>query len=77
MAVFFCLLVALTVQLSIRANQRAMEKKLIASQAELQKQLEDTQRNIDYYQTQKFIEEYALRELGYGRDGAKIFSQGK
>jgi len=77
MVVFFCLLVTLTVQLAIRANQKSMEKKLKATQAALQQQIDDTQTNIDYYQTQKFIDEYALKELGYGRDGAQIYSQGK
>ena len=74
-AMFFCLLVTLTVQLSVRANQRAMERKLKATQAELQRQIDDEKTNIDYYQTQKFIEEYILKELGYGRDGS-IIKQG-
>ena len=72
MAVFFCLLVTLTVQLAIRGNQRKMENSLRARQTELLQQIEDSERNLDYISSQKFVDEYALKELGYGKDGAVI-----
>ena len=73
MAVFFCLVVVLIVQLSVRSNQNAMEKSLLATQAELQRQLDMEDILSEYYLSSQFIEEFALKVLGYGRDGAKIF----
>ena len=73
MFTFFCLLLTLTVQLAIMANQRAMERSLKTQREILQQQLVAENQKIDYYQSSQFIDEYALRELGYGRDGAKIF----
>ena len=73
MAVFFCLLLTLTIQLSVMANQRRLERSLKASQARLESQIKDTGKSIDYYNSDKFIDEYALREFGYGREGSKIF----
>ena len=74
MAVFFCLLLTLVVQLSIMGNQRRLERSLKATQSQLQQQLHNTEADILYYLSDRFIDEYALRELGYGRDGAKIFN---
>jgi hypothetical protein len=72
-SLFFCLTVILAVQLAVRGNQRTLESSLRATQSELQKQIENNEYLQDYYMSQKFIEEYALKVLGYGRNGAKIF----
>ena len=76
MFIFFCLILALGVQLAIVANQSAMKKSLAAQQQALEQQLVEGQQKIDYYQSSQFIDEYALQQLGYGRDGAKIFQNG-
>ena len=71
-----CLIVTLGVQLAIMANQNAMKRSLNIQRQELQNQLSLEEQKITYYQSSQFIDEYALRELGYGRDGAKIFQNG-
>jgi len=73
MAVFFCLLLTLVVQLAIRANQKNMENSLLNTQAYLQEQLKSGDKMIDFINSPKFIEEYALRELGWGKPGSGIF----
>jgi len=74
MVVFFSLCLTLVVQLSIMANQRSMEASLAATHKQLQAQLGAGAEMIDYFDSQKFIDEYILRHIGYGRDGAQIFS---
>jgi len=75
MVIFFSLVLTLTVQLAIRGNQRAMEKQLMATQIQLQQQLKDEEILKLYYLSQKYVDEIALKELGYGRNGAKIFNR--
>ena len=72
MALFFCLVLVLAVQLAVRGNQRSMEKSLLATQNELLLQMDDLSAWDQYLLSQKFIEEYALKVLGYGRDKSKI-----
>ena len=62
MAVFFCLLLTLTVTLSVRANQRNTIERLEATEAKLTEQLQNETAMIDYYLTQKFIEEIAMQK---------------
>jgi len=73
MAFFFCLLLTLAVQLVIIGNQKKMERSLKAAQIQLQQELEKAESDELYYLTERFIDEYALRELGYGRSGSTIF----
>jgi cell division protein FtsB len=73
MAFFFVLFMTMVVQIAIMNNQKRMERSLNAKQAELMYLLQYESDKIDYYKSDKFIDEYALKELGYGRDGAKIF----
>jgi len=72
MAVFFCLLLTLAVQLSIRANQKAMIRSLNKAQAALYLQLQDEKDRIDFFKSSRFIDEHAMRE-GFGRYGSNIF----
>ena len=73
MVVFFCLILTLSVQLVIMANQNSMKRSLEAQRQELQTQLAEGQQKMDYYSTKLFVDEYALTKLYSGRDGAKIF----
>jgi len=70
---FFGLVVTFTVQVAVMMYQNGVEQSLLARQAELQKQILDEESRIDYYNTERFIEEFALRELGYGRKDSQIF----
>jgi cell division protein FtsB len=74
MALFFCLLVTLAVQLSIRANQRVLEKRLVADNRELAEKIAKAEDDIDSMSdVDKFRDEWLLREYGYGKNGSKIF----
>jgi len=67
MALFFCLVLVLAVQLAVMANQRSMERNLNAAKTNLEWQIANEEANELYYQSERFIDEYILRELGYGR----------
>lgn len=73
MAVFFCLVMVLVVQLSIRANQRNLERQLMSTSAQLEHDINTKQNEIDGYESDKFLDEWILKELGYGKNGSKIF----
>ena len=74
MAVFFTLVLTLVVQLSVMANQRKMENSLKAAHTRLVNQLDEEENKTDYYKDlQRFMDDYAMREFGYGRKGTKIF----
>jgi cell division protein FtsB len=74
MAVFFCLLVTLAAQLSVRANQRALERRLVADHRELADKISKTEDEIESMaDADRFRDEWLLREYGYGKNGSKIF----
>ena len=77
MTFLFVLVTALTFQFAIRINQRIMEANLIKENARLEQELKNIQGDI-YYMTEeydKFLEEYALKVLGWGKDGQQIFEK--
>jgi len=67
MAVFFCMILVLAVQLAIRGNQRAMEKSLHATQQALQQQILEENAREKYLLSQKFTEEYILKIMGWAK----------
>jgi hypothetical protein len=74
--VLFCTLVlTLIIQSSIINAQKQTERKLLATRAALLAEIQDTEALTDYYDSEKFLEEYALYKFGVGRDGAKIFKK--
>jgi len=74
MFVFFSLCIILGVQLSIMANQNRLERDLVSVHNSLNAQIEGERNQERWMLSERFIEEFALRELGYGRDGAQIFN---
>jgi len=73
MFVFFGLCVTLSVQLAIMANQNNERRQLEAAQTELRQQLINDERMYDFINSDRFLYEYALRNLGVGRPGSSIF----
>jgi ABC-type Fe2+-enterobactin transport system substrate-binding protein len=73
MVVFFVLVLTLTVQLCVIGARNKIKRSLEAKQKDLAYKLAYEQDTLDYYSTQKFIDEYALDKFGYGREGTKIF----
>ena len=73
--VLFCSVVALVVTLGVSINKRAQADRLERVNTELRQALDDGIALGNYYMTQEFIREYALKVLGYGRDGSKIFKR--
>jgi len=73
MFVMFALSVTLVIQLGVMANQRRMERSLNNANAQLQAQLVTEHGLREFMLSDRFIDEFALRELGHGRDGAQIF----
>ena len=73
MVFFFSLCIISGVLLAVKANQDKHLKSLRATNTELKQQFDDEGDVKDYLISQRFIDEYALRKLGYGRDGTKIF----
>ena len=71
--VLFALCVTLVVQLGTMANQDSMERSLAARHNQLQQQLQHEQGLLEFYLSDRFIDEFALRELGWGRPGSAIF----
>ena len=71
-AVFCGLVVTLVIQASIIGGQRNLEKRLLASQTELLNQIGNEEKMKNYYESERFLEEYALLQ-GAGRDGSTIF----
>ena len=72
MALFFCLLVTLAVQLSVRANQRVMEKRLTADHRALLEKIALAEGNIeDMADADRYRDEWLLMN-GFGQPGAKI-----
>jgi len=74
MVVFFGLCLVLAVQLAIMGNQRTMERNLRNANTRLHQQLNYEQGMHDFILSDRFIDEFILRELGYARDGAQIFN---
>jgi cell division protein FtsB len=72
-AVFCALICTLSVTVAIRLNQNKQEKALLAAQEKLKAQLAAEIADQSYYESEAFLEEYALTIHGFGRDGAKIF----
>ena len=75
MAVFFCLLVTLVVQLAIRANQTAMLNSLNATHERLVEEKAKAVEDHDKIADDRFIDEWLLRELGYGHSGSHIWER--
>ena len=73
MTVLFVLATVLVFQIAIRMNSNSQVAALTAEQERLQILLQDTNREIDYFQTWQFIEDWAREHLGWGRPGQAIF----
>ena len=69
----FTMLVTLTVQFSVKMNQRAMLRTLNATHAELEHALKYETEVEQHMRGERYIDEYAAMELNYGREGTKIF----
>ena len=74
MAVFFCLLLTLVIQLAVIGNQNKTKNSLRAAQKELRQELDNKDKEKIWMTSDRFIDEFALRELGYGRKGSSIFN---
>ena len=73
LSLFFVLITVLAFQFAIRINQRNLERDLIAQSQLLSQQIQSANRDIDYYNSNKFAEDFALKYLGWGREGQVIF----
>jgi len=73
MSVFFALVITLVVQLAVLGNQNSMRRNLERTQTALTQQIAHEEQNLRYYTSEAFIQEWLLRELGYGREGAQLF----
>ena len=71
MSLFFCLVLVLVVQLAVRANQRATERSLIAQQAKLQEKIKNADGELDYMDTQDYLDEYILKNWHLVKDALK------
>ena len=73
--VLFVLIVVLVFQIAIRLSNNAQINRLEAEQARLEQALQDANRDIDYFNTWQFIEDYARENLGWGRPGQGVFTR--
>ena len=77
MASFFTLVLTMVVLITVNVSMGMMERNLKATNDELTRQLNSLTAEIDGYldpeRLKDFIDEYALRVLGYGRPGSNIF----
>ena len=73
MAVFFCLVLTLCVQLTVMLNQNATEKSLAAANAALLQEIQEKGNMHDFINSDRYIEEYILHKLGLGRPGINLF----
>lgn len=77
MTFLFVLVTVITFQFAVRINQRVMEANLNKESARLAQELSNAQNDI-YYMTEeyeKFLEEYALKVLGWGKEGQPLFGK--
>ena len=75
MTVVFILVTVLVFQFAVRISQNVMEANLEKERARLAAELENVQNDMYYITTDKFVEEYALKVLGYGKNGQQIFQK--
>lgn len=73
MTALFVLITVLVFQFAVRLNQRVQEAALTKEHDRLVAQLENVNNQIAYFDTEKFVEEFALKVLGWGKAGQKIF----
>ncbi len=69
----FALVTVLVFQFAVRINQRGLEKDLKSEQARLQRAIDDAELDIRYYQSSDFVDDYALKVLGWGKSGQEVF----
>jgi len=72
-ALFFVLVVTLTITIGVRVSHRAQVNRLEEQQARLRAQLNDVERDLSYFDTGQFIEDFA-RELGWIRPGQGLWT---
>ena len=70
---FFTLCVVLSVQLAVMANQRSTRRALENTQNLLIQELARDQGMYEFINSERFIYEFGLRELGVGRPGSGVF----
>jgi len=70
-ALFFVLVVVLSFQIAIRVNHRNQETALAAQRYNLEQQIQGAERDLDFFQTDRFIEEFALSQ-GWARPGQGV-----
>lgn len=68
-----CLVTVLTFQLAIQGNRNRQLASLDAENARLAQQIRDAENDIGLFECPSFLEEWALRELGWGRPGQIIW----
>ena len=73
MTALFVLVTVLVFQFAVRLNQRVQETALTKEHDRLVAALERENNFINYMDTEKFIEEFALKVLGWGKDGQTPF----
>ena len=71
--VLFILVTVMSFQLAIMSNRNNEIAALEAEQARLRQALEEAERDIYFYDTWDFIEEWARQNLGMGRPGQSFF----
>ena len=71
----FVLIVVLAFQIAIRTNHANQEKALVAELDSIRHQKNLADRDISHFYTQRFIEEYAWKNLGWARPGSSIFER--
>jgi len=74
LSVFFVLVTVVVFQFAIRINQSDREKTLARQNEALKRQIEKAQGDIEYFESDEFKEDYALRYLNKGKPGDKVFS---
>jgi len=74
-ALLFVLVVVLVFQIAIRLNSNSTVAALEREQEALQNQLINAERDISYFQSPEFIEDWAREHLGLGRPGQSIFTR--
>ena len=71
----FVLIVVLAFLIAIRANHNRQEQQLLETRAQITYQLNQAQTDIDFFQSMRFAEEYAMIVLRWGRPGQTLFTR--
>jgi len=69
----FILVTVVTFQIALRISHNRMENDLRTARDRLENQMYIYENDLAHFETWRFIEEFALRHLGWGRPGESIW----